>query len=612
MTITTRTSFALRALGTLGALGLAGAACGGSAGGGGGDDDDDGPDPIPACEPAGAGGFTFEKIATWADDAKGAYSFIHDDMCGPALGGIVEHAVPALGAAGIRAGLAPIVEQCELNQKWGDVTDAEQRGHEIVSHSYTHVNITPENAGHEIGEAKSVFDTHVQHPISFIVFPYDYFTPQTVAVVQSSGHMGARAGIRDDNDGFMRPPINPAEPSNDFAVEFDVWPRSYSKYALFFPEDVLSVHAHHAIEKGGWAMREFHSVMPDGGDESQHGFGPIEVSAYQRHLKFLADAWKKGVLWTAPPSEVLRYRHARMACGASVAGDQITFDTSNPDCTKFATPISVIVTTGDDVPRIDGTQGGSTVLARKLGPKRFSITADPTKGPVSLTGCSNRGLEVEPDLPLPAKPSPAASVCAIETIRGAGSPGKMDDLERSPDLLQLLPNPSQGDGRTGTWSWYPQNVQVGIQTDGAGKVLRYAGTNVGGWTGVTLAFLGGNGAGSCYDATTYQGVRFKIRGTVSATDELNGKVVVSLVTAETQSRLYGGDLDGEGGHFNKVISVTPTWQTVSIAWADLNRPTWGATSSLTAVAKGKLQAIDWGISNTATSFELFIDDIELY
>ncbi len=49
-----------------------------------------------------------------------------------------------------------------------------------------------------------------------------------------------------------------------------------------------------------------------------------------------------------------------------------------------------------------------------------------------------------------------------------------------------------------------------------------------------------------------------------------------------------------------------------IPWADLNRPTWGTTMNLMAVAKGKLQAIDWGVSNAASSFEIFIDDVELY
>ena len=589
------------------ACALAIAAC--SSGRSGGDDDE----VTEACEPTSAGGFTYEKIATWVDDAKGAYSLIHDDMCGPQLYGIQDHAVPALDEAGIKAGLAPIAGQCEDNAAWDIVVDAEKRGHEIVSHSYTHANITPDNAAHEVADAKAMFDSHIENPISFFVFPYDHFTHATIARVSMAGHIGARAGNRDDNDGFNMPPINGAEPENDMEAEFDVWPRSYSKYALFFPEDVLTVHAYNAIERGGWALREFHSVMPEGADPSQHGFGPIDLTSYRKHLAFLRDAWDKGLLWTAPPSTIVRYRHARTACTASVSGDMITFDTSSAECTKYATPISVIVTTATDVPRVDGTQGGAPVVSRKLGANRFSITADPTKGPVALMGCANRGHAIDPDLEIAVRPTPASSVCEIETVAGTGSPGKMDDLERDSGQLQVLPNPGQADGRTGSWSWYPQTAQVSIDPDGgSNKALHYRGAGLGAWTGATLAFLGGNGAGTCYDASRYQGIRFRIKGSVAATDELDGKVIVSLVTSETQSRDFGGDLVGTGGHFNKVIPITSGWTTVSITFAELGRPTWGATTMLTAVAKGKLQAIDWGVTDKASAFDIWLDDIELY
>ena len=56
----------------------------------------------------------------------------------------------------------------------------------------------------------------------------------------------------------------------------------------------------------------------------------------------------------------------------------------------------------------------------------------------------------------------------------------------------------------------------------------------------------------------------------------------------------------------------PTWQTVSIAWSELDRPTWGATASFLSVAETKLQAIDWGVSSATTAFEIQIDDVEMY
>jgi hypothetical protein len=594
---------------------IATSACaGGNTGGDPGEPDGGGPrEPdasYGACEAADPGGFTYKKIGTWRDDAKAAYSMIHDDMCGPGLEGIQDLAVPALVERGLSAGLGPFVQACDENNRWDVVQAAEAQGMEIISHSYTHPEVTPENAAMEITQAKAAFDAKLQHPITFYIFPYDFWTPATLAVLESSGHLGARAGNRDDNDGFDNPPINPAEPTADLEIEFDVWPRSYSKYALYFPEDLLFVHIWNAIDRGGWAVREFHSVRRDDEPDTGRGFGPVPISLYEKQLDFLADAWAGNQVWTASPSTVLRYRHARTACTASVEGDTITFGTSNPDCAKYATPISVIVETGNDVPRIEAVQNGAAVSTRWIGPRTFSVTADPTLGSVTLSGCSNPGPAVR-DVSLPPRPTPAASVCDIETVTGTGSPGIMDDLERPPEEFQVLPNPSQADGRTGTWSWYPQQATVEMSPDGGNTVLRYAATNLAAWTGATLAFLGGNGAGSCYDATAYTGIRFRMKGQVTGGD-LAGKVILSVVTAETQTRKYGGDLDGEGGHFNKVLTISPTWQTVEVPFTSLDKPTWGATTNLTAVAVRKLQALDWGISNTATSFEVFLDDIELY
>ena len=591
---------------------------------GGGDDDDDDDQPVidaevpstpdagfEACSEAQAGSFSFVKIGTWRDDAKAAYSFIHDDMCDSTVTGIWNYGVPQLKARGIKAGMGVIAGLCEENGVWDQVIAEEQMGFEIISHSYSHPQIESSNMQKEIAEAKALIDGKVQNPVTFFIFPYDFFLPETIAKLMSTGHLGARAGIRDDNDGFDKPPISGTAPDNDFAVEFDVWPRSFSKYALYYPQDVLQVHVWNAIERGGWAMREFHSVIPDDQPPEGNGFGPVTLSIYNKHLDFLVDAYKSNQVWTANPSEVIRYRHAAKACKASVSGSTISFDTAAADCTKFATPISVIVKTSGDVPRVDATQGGVAVSTRRIADKTFSITADPTKGDVELVGCANEGPAVDPSVSLEPKPQRANSVCDIQSAKGTGSEGKMDDLERPADEFQALPNPSQADGRDGTWSWYPQTAKVEMAAEGSNHYVHYTGSNLAAWTGVTLAFMNSNGAGACYDGSAYQGIRFKIKGTV-ADAMLNNKIILSVVTAETQTQTYGGDLNGEGGHFNKQISLTSSWQTVSIPWADLQKPTWGMTTSLPAVAKTKLQALDFGVADTATSFDISIDDIELY
>ena len=573
-------------------------------------------EPVDCDSGADAGSFSFVKIATWKDDATAAYSMIHDDMCGPALRGIQDLAIPQLEAHNLHAALGPFVQACDDAALWDVVRDAQAKGHEIVNHSATHPNITPENAAAEVTGAKASMDSELDIPVEFYIFPFDFWTDQTLAAVGNAGHIGARAGSRDDNNGSDNPPLNSQSPVDDLKIEFDVWPRTFSKYASYVEKDILLVHAWNAIEKGKWAVREFHSVSSDSNPplDGSQGFGPVPLAVYGEHLNHLVAMWNAGKLWTDNPSTVIRYRHARTSCTASVSGSTITFGTSSPDCTRFHTPVSVIVSTGNDVQSIAATQGGSALKTRKLSANTFSVNADPTLGDVTLAGCSDPGPTVNPSATLPPKPQPADSVCDLRTVVGDGSDGTMDDLERDNAEVQIFPNPAQKDGRDGSWSWYPGGVGVEIVEDGGSRAMKYSGNSLGAWSGITLAFLGGNGAGACYDAGAYQGIRFKIRGSVNASDaQLNGKVIVSLITAETQTETYGGDLKGEGGHFNKIIDVPSAWGTpVEIRWNELQKPTWGDSMSLPSFASGKLQAIDWGVSNTASNFEIYLDDIELF
>ena len=508
----------------------------------------------------------------------------------------------------------PFVDACESASLWDVVRDAEAKGNEIANHSYTHPTITVENAAVEVAQAREDMQAEVTNPVEFYIFPFDFWTDGTLAAVEAAGHIGARAGNRDDNDGFDNPPLNDATPGNDLEVEFDVWPRTYSKYASYFPEDILSIHAWHAMNTGKWAVREFHSVSEsdDPPQDGSEGFGPVPISVYEDHLDFLAMARDHNMLWTANPSTVIRYRHARTACGASVNGSTIEFDTSNQECVDFHTPISVIIETENDVEGVSATQAGEPVRVRKIGTREFAVTADPTLGNVEIDGCAepSLGVGVGP-MPDPA-PTPAESVCDIQTVTGSGSPGLMDDLERDPPSSKSSRTPPKAMAATVAGLGTRKMSNVGISDDAGNNVLRYAASNLGAWTGVTLAFLGGNGAGACYDASAYTGLRFRIRGNVTSSDELNGKVIVSLVTAETQTTALGGDLDGMGGHFNLQVDITDAWQTVEIPWGNFNTPTWGDSLNLTSLALAKLQAIDWGVSNQASTFEIFLDDIELY
>jgi hypothetical protein len=256
---------------------------------------------------------------------------------------------------------------------------------------------------------------------------------------------------------------------------------------------------------------------------------------------------------------------------------------------------------------------------------------------VELAGCADTDFAVVDDsVDIGTKPNPATSVCDIDTVVGPGigtsDSGLMDDLTREEGIsLQYFPNPRQEGDRTGSWSWYPLTHLEGGIEDGALHMTGGAATQSDwAWMGVTLAFLGGNGAGACYDVSAYTGIQFDVKGTITAVDDpstnwigpdaneatfFSNKLIISLVTAETQTQKFGGDLDGTGGHFNYFMDTTmnaSSYTTVKIPFSDFNTPTWGDTLSLSSLAKGKMQAIDFGIVNTASDVDIYLDNIKLY
>jgi hypothetical protein len=142
--------------------------------------------------------------------------------------------------------------------------------------------------------------------------------------------------------------------------------------------------------------------------------------------------------------------------------------------------------------------------------------------------------------------------------------------------------------------------------------MRFSGNALKAWSGASYMFTGRDNAGICYDVTAHTGVRFKIRGAVESSDEFAGKVFLSLITSETRAQVYGGDLEGGGGHFNFVLDVSRDWRKVEVPWSSFARPTWGDTAKLETPALRRVQGFDWAISSTAARFEVDFDDLELY
>jgi hypothetical protein len=178
--------------------------------------------------------------------------------------------------------------------------------------------------------------------------------------------------------------------------------------------------------------------------------------------------------------------------------------------------------------------------------------------------------------------------CATKT-KAAGGDGMIDDFADG-DLAVTAK-----DSRMGTW----------IATGGTMKVengaLHFTSPATG-WASFTV------GVAPCYDASAYQGVKFKIWGKAGA----NG---VSLLTPTpptvappvgTCAAIKGCD------HFRyKVATLAMAATEVSVTWAQLAQNGWGDAAPGYNV-KGNLLEIGFGGEDMAFAYDFYVDDVQFF
>lgn len=117
------------------------------------------------------------------------------------------------------------------------------------------------------------------------------------------------------------------------------------------------------------------------------------------------------------------------------------------------------------------------------------------------------------------------------------------------------------------------------------------------------ASLGGNFlGGGFYDASRYAGVSFKIKGTP--------KTFVRFKVHDVNSHPDGGVCTECWNAFGKTLELDGTWQTVELAFSDLEQQAgWGSPhpSHLTAT---KVKHLEWSVDQGVT-YDFWVDDVKL-
>jgi hypothetical protein len=316
------------------------------------------------------GTLTALGVANFRGATQGAYTIMHDDLCDYNIDSLFDVAEPELNARGLHAAFGVIVERCVERDLWGKVNAVLAHGHEIMNHTWTHLDIgLGASISEQIDQATTVLNENLPAPSDFFIFPYDSFTDEAVNHLVSLGYLGARAGTKG---------LNEPDFSDAMRIKFDVFGGENSIYES--QGDILKYYVDLAISERGWAVREFHGI-------ADQTFDPIPIADYLVHLDYVKDKVESGELLVDTPTNIIHYRLAREFCGTpSASGNHVSFRGGTAECAGPATTLTVILTTTVDATTLYATQDGDACTTKKLGPMRYAVDLDPNAGEATISG----------------------------------------------------------------------------------------------------------------------------------------------------------------------------------------------------------------------------------
>jgi hypothetical protein len=331
------------------------------------------------------------SYATWKNNAKAAYTIVHDDFGNNETSGIARYADEAAYSRGIKFCFGAITRECDGND-WSDARRMRSHGHEVVNHSHSHrCSYQPgwcdynnlyssSNFSVELDGSTSLIEQNVGERPRFFIHPYDLSTQEVLDRLKSLGYLGARSG----GQGSVNNPY-----FNDF------FHLNYYVYAPGSNLNSLNQAVQTAVATGGYSMYELHGVE----DKS---WGQVPLWEYTAHLDFVRQQMDAGNIWNATASEAITYKIQKDAYQPSVSYDKNAntltvhfYGGSSVQPYLFKTPVTInIQLNGVSFSGgLSANQGGEA-LSVVASSGRITVNAYPHKGTLVIrgqnsTGCTN-------------------------------------------------------------------------------------------------------------------------------------------------------------------------------------------------------------------------------
>jgi PA14 domain/Polysaccharide deacetylase/Secretion system C-terminal sorting domain len=353
------------------------------------------------------------SYATWKDNAKAAYTIVHDDFGDASAVGIAQHADMIAYNRGIKFCFGAITSACDATD-WANARRMMTHGHEIINHSHSHKcshqpgwckpnNLySPSHFPVELDGSTTLIEQNTGYRPRFWIHPYDLSTPQVLERLKSLGYLGARSGTQ------------AALNTPNFNAYFNL---NYYVHDEKSNLSMLNQAVQTAVASGSYLMRELHGV-------SDGSWAPVSVSDYTAHLDFVKNHMNAGNIWSATASEVITYKIQKDSYYPSVAYDgnaktlTVSFGGSAPIQTSlFKTPVTLNI-------KLNGLavgnnlvvkQGGET-LSAQVSATQITVNAYPYKGTIVIS--APNVVSCEPNCPPPPPVCNADGKFKVEVWRG--------------------------------------------------------------------------------------------------------------------------------------------------------------------------------------------------
>lgn len=292
------------------------------------------------------------RVADWKNNAKGAYTIIHDDYGDVGVDGIWQYADTIAFNRGLQFTFGAISSSCEVARTikgeaspylYAKNVMIAQHKHEIINHSHTHTCAVNRGwspcSGTGWGEIENTAAWNTQlhtshqsiltntgHQPRYYIYPYDQFTDEANSELASMGYLGSRTGWH--IDGIQSPFYKYGYEANDenmflsdangfFRTSVQVFDDVDAGKSVALQTSELNSVVDAAIANNQWGNRELHNV-------GFSGWGYVKVDAYRNHLNYVKTKVASGDLWMGTVSEILTYQIQKLVYNSAAVYDAST------------------------------------------------------------------------------------------------------------------------------------------------------------------------------------------------------------------------------------------------------------------------------------------------